>query len=151
MHLLPKLRALQRRSEISQHQCEAELLQLAREDDGLRQSKEALIAQQEGLSRLLKTLCVMDSVLEREQLYGLLRKQAVLRSQLQNLVLQFAQLDEQRASLAGVVAQRQDERRKWLRKEDKYQRWITRVRDQNRLLRLRQDETEQEERFPWNP
>lgn len=151
MRLLSKLCALQRRSEISQRQCEAQLAQLAREDGELRHSKDALNTQKEGLSQLLKTLTVTGSVLARDQLYVLLRKQAVLRYQLQNLGLQSAQLDEQRQLVARHVVQRQDERRVWLHKGDKYQRWVTRIREQNQRLNLRQDEAELEERQPWNP
>lgn len=151
MRLLSKLCALQRRSEISQRQCEAQLAQLAREDGELRHSKDALNTQKEGLSQLLETLTVTGSVLARDQLYVLLRKQAVLRYQLQNLGLQSAQLDEQRQLVARHVVQRQDERRVWLHKGDKYQRWVTRIREQHQRLNLRQDEAELEERQPWNP
>lgn len=151
MRLLPKLRALQRRCEASQHRCEAQLAALAREDDGLRGEEDALAAQAQGLRQLLETQRPAGAVLERGQLYALLRKQAVLRHQLQGLGLQATQLSEQRQALAERKAVRQEERRAWLRKDDKYQRWATRVRKQENLLRLRQDEAEQEERTPWKP
>lgn len=151
MHLLPKLRALQWRSEVSQRRCEAMLVQLAREDDDLRRDEDALTAQAEGVRQLLDSLRLTGVVLDRDQLYAQLRKQAVMQNQLQNLRLQSAQLNEQRQTLAERRIFWLDGRRVWLRKDDKYQRWASRVRYQNRLLCLRQDEVEQEERTLWNP
>ncbi|WP_440029663.1 hypothetical protein [Chromobacterium amazonense] len=149
MRLLPKLCALQRRCAASQRRCEAQLAALAREDNGLRDEEDALAAQAQGLRQLLEMQRPAGTVLELGQLYALLRKQAVLRHQLQNLDLKAAQLNEQRKVLAERRAVRQDEHRTWLRKDDKYQRWATRVRKQENLLRLRQDEAEQEERTQW--
>ncbi|MBV8045304.1 hypothetical protein [Pluralibacter sp.] len=151
MRLLPKLQALQRRSEVSQRRCESLLAQLAREDDDIRRDEDALMAQAEGLRQLLESIRLTGSVLDRDQLFAQLRKQAVLQHQLQNLGLQSAQLEAQRKTLAQRRLAQQDERRVWLRKDDKYQRWTSRVRYQKRLLRLRQDEVEQEERTLWNP
>lgn len=149
MRLLSKIRALRRRCELLQHQCEAKLAQLAREDDELSRVKDTLSLHKEGLSQLLETQRVSDSVLELDQLYTMLRKQAILRHQLQDLDLQVLQLEEKRQDVAGQRAARLGERLVWLRKDDKYQRWSTQVRDQNRLFRLRQDETEEEERITW--
>lgn len=151
MRLLPKIQALQRRSETSQRRCESMLAQLAGEDDDLRRDQDALMAQAEGLRQLLEGIRLSGSVLDRDQLFAQLRKQAVLQHQLQNLGLQSVQLEEQRQTLAQRRLARQDERGVWLRKDDKYQRWTSRVRYQKRLLRLRQDEVEQEERTLWNP
>ncbi|HID7510678.1 TPA: hypothetical protein ACXHW4_004594 [Enterobacter hormaechei] len=151
MRLLPKLQALQRRSEASKRRCESLLAQLAQEYDDLRRDEDALMAQAEGLRQLLKGICLAGSVFNRDQLFAQLRKQAVLQHQLQNLGLQTAQLETQRQTLAQRRLIQQDERRVWLRKDDKYQRWTSRVRYQKRLLRLRHDEVEQEERTLWNP
>lgn len=150
MRLLTKIRALQRRSEISQRHCEAQLLQLARQDDDLCSDKDALCAKKEGLNTLLKTQRLNDAVLNREQLQMALRKQAILRHQLHNLELASSQLDEQRKALAEARILRQGERGEWLRKDDKYQRWAALARKQTQRLRLREDEAEQEERTSWN-
>lgn len=149
MRLLPKLQALQRRSEVSLRRCESQLAQLAREDDDLRLEGDALVAQAEGLRQLLEGIRLTGSVLDRDQLFAQLRKQAVLQHQLQNLGLQSAQLEERRQILVQRRLARQNERRVWLRKDDKYQRWTSRVHYQKRLLCLRQDEVEQEERPFW--
>ncbi|MGC3029871.1 hypothetical protein ACPUER_32880 [Burkholderia sp. DN3021] len=151
MRFLPKLRALQRRSEASQRRCEAQMSQLAREDKGLRHEEDALAVQAQGLCQLMETLRAAGTVLERGQLLALLRKQAVLRHQLQNLGLQAEQLSERRQALAERRLERQDERRTWQRKEDKYQYWAARLRKQVRLVRLRDDEAEQEENIRWKP
>ncbi|WP_063902273.1 hypothetical protein [Burkholderia ubonensis] len=151
MRLLPKLRALQRRSEASQRRCEAQLSQLAREDEGLRHDENALAVQAHGLRQLQETQRAAGAVLERGQLLALLRKQAVLRHQLQNLGLQAEQLSERRQALAERRLERQDERRTWQRKEDKYQYWTARLRKQARLARLREEEAEQEENIRWKP
>lgn len=150
MRLQPKLQALQRRSEVSQRRCESLLAQLAREDDVMRRDEYALTAQTEGLRQLLESIRLMGSVLNRDQLFEQLRKQAVLQHQLQKLGLQLAQLEVQRKILAKRRLAQQDERRLWLRKDDKYQRWTSRVHYQKRQLRLRLDEVEQEERTLWN-
>lgn len=150
MSLLPKISALQWRCKVSQRRCEAQLTQLAREDEELRCDELALTAQAEGLRQLLETQRPAGMVLDRDQLYAQLRKLAVLQHKLQNLGLQATQLKGQRQGLAERRAASQDERRTWLRKDDKYQRWAIRVRNQNRLLRLRQDEAEQEEITQWN-
>lgn len=150
MSLLPKISALQWRCKVSQRRCEAQLSQLAREDDELRCDELALTAQAEGLRQLLETQRPAGMVLDREQLYEQLRKLAVLQHKLQSLGLQATQLKEQRLVLAERRATSQDERRTWLRKDDKYQRWATLVRNKDRLLRLRQDEAEQEEIIQCN-
>lgn len=150
MRLLAKLQGLQRRSEASQRRCESLLAQLAQEDDDLRRDEDALMAQADGLRQLLEGIRLAGSVLNREQLFAQLRKQAVLQHQLQNIGLQTSQLETQRQTLAQRRLIRQDEHRVWLRKDDKYQRWTSRVRYQKRLLRLCQDEVEQEERTLWN-
>ncbi|OXJ22556.1 hypothetical protein CFB82_40215 [Burkholderia sp. HI2714] len=151
MRLLPKLRALQRRSEASQRRCDAELSQLAREDEGLRHEEDALAAQANGLRQLRETQRETGTVLDRGQLLTLLRKQAVLRHQLQILGLQAEQLSGRRQTLAERRLERQDERRAWQRKEDKYQCWTAQLRKQARLARLREDEAEQEENIRWKP
>lgn len=151
MRLLPKILALQRRSGASLQRCEVQLAQLAREDDTLRGNEDALASQAQGVRHLLETQRPAGAVLDRGQLSALLRKQAVLRRQLQNLNLQLAQLDEQRLALAMRRDKRLQERRDWLRQDDKYQRWASEVRKQDRLFRLRQDEAEQEERTQWKP
>ncbi|WP_080446730.1 hypothetical protein [Burkholderia ubonensis] len=151
MRLLPKLRALQCRSEVSRRHCEAQLSQLAREDEGLRHEEDALGVQTHGLCQLMETQRAAGTVLECSQLLALLRKQAVLRHQLQNLGLQVEQLSERRRALAERRLERQDERRAWQRKEDKYQCWIARLRKQARLARLREDEADQEENVRWKP
>ncbi|WP_158248655.1 MULTISPECIES: hypothetical protein [Chromobacterium] len=148
---MAKIHSLQRRSAASQQRCEVQLAQLAREDDALRVDADALVAQAQGLRHLLETQRPTGAVLDRGQLSALLRKQAVLRRQLQNLNLQLAQLGEQRQALAMRRDERQFERHSWLRKKDKYQRWASQVRKQERLLQLRQEEAEQEERTQWRP
>lgn len=150
MCLLPKISALQWRCKVAQRRCEAQLTQLAREDDGLRCDELVLTAQAEGLRKLLETQRPVGMVLDRDQLYAQLQKLAVLQHKLQNLDLQATQLKKQRQVLAERRTASQDERRTWLRKDDKYQRWATRIRNQNRLLRLSQDESEQEEITKWN-
>ncbi|WP_157798188.1 hypothetical protein [Aeromonas cavernicola] len=150
MPLFPKLRALQRRSELAQCRCETLLVQLSREDDGLCHEAEALERQIEGVQQWLHSPQVTGVVLNRDQLFAQLRKQAVLQHQLHNLALQRMQLHEQRQLLASRRTRQQRERQLWLRKEHKYQRWSTRERDQMRLQRLRQDEVELEEVALWN-
>ncbi|MGL5222057.1 MAG: hypothetical protein ACRC8I_04020 [Plesiomonas shigelloides] len=150
MPLFPKLRALQRRSELAQRRCETLLVQLSREDDALCYETEALERQIEGVQQWLDSQQLTGSVLDRNQLFTQLRKQAVLQHQLHNLALQRMQLHEQRQLLASRRTHQQRERQLWLRKEHKYQRWSTRERDQMRLQRLRQDEVELEERALWN-
>ncbi|UGA39612.1 hypothetical protein JOS77_09235 [Chromobacterium haemolyticum] len=100
MSLLPKLGALLRRCQAAQSRCEAELVQLARQDGALAAEQEALASQGQGLRQLLLAQRPAGAM-SRGQLFALQRKQAVLRRQLQNLDLQSGQLEEQRQAWPG--------------------------------------------------
>lgn len=138
-----------RRCAVAQQRCELKLLQLARQDEELQQAEQTLVMRMQGMKQLLESQRPTDVVVDRGGLFEVLRKQAVLRSQLQNLGLEAGQLEEQRRELAERRTVQRNEHRHWLRKQDKYQRWTSLMRKQERLLRLRQEESEQEERCKW--
>ncbi|QIU92579.1 hypothetical protein [Yokenella regensburgei] len=146
MHLLFEIRSLQRRSEVSQRRCECHLVQLTREDHDIGCNEAILVSQEAETQNLLKMQQIERTVLGREQLYTLLRKQALLQYQLQNIKLQITQLQEQRQVLSDRRTKIQNERQIWLRKYEKYERWTKRIRHQARLLQLQLDEAEQEDR-----
>ncbi|KZE88092.1 hypothetical protein KIF53_13045 [Chromobacterium subtsugae] len=137
------------RCQAEQRRCDSELAQLAREDGQLEARQRDLDGQGEGLRRLLLAQRPAGAALDRGQLFALLRKQAVLRRQLQNLDLQREQAREQRLQLAERRERQAALRRQWLRKEEKYQRWMQLQRRRRRLLGLRQEEIEQEEMTTW--
>ncbi|MBX9295510.1 hypothetical protein ABH309_15860 [Chromobacterium piscinae] len=151
MSLLAKIGALLRRCQFAQSRCQQALAQLTRQDDGLQRELRALEAQGQGMRQLLQAQQLAGAVVDRGQLFALQRRQAVLRQQLQGLALQGEQLQEQRQQLQQERERQSGLSRQWLRKEDKYQRWAQRVRKQRRLVRLRQEEGELEERTKWKP
>ncbi|OHX10800.1 hypothetical protein [Chromobacterium sphagni] len=149
MSLLVELRALLRRCQAEQRRHLSALAQLAREDRQLEGRQQDIRSQSQGLRQLLHAQRPGGTVLDRGQLFALQRKQAVLRRQLQNLDLQLTQAQEQRLQLEQRREQQAALHRQCLRKEDKYQRWAQSQRRRQRLLRLRLEETEQEEITTW--
>lgn len=145
-----KIRSLISRCQFSQSRCDAKIAGFSREIQELMSSKESLQVQIEGLRKLLKTQRVDDEVLNREQLNVILRKQSVLRRKIYECNALISQIIEQCKELEEKRIEQQKKRQYWLRKEDNYNRWLSKQKQQIYLFNLRQDEVEQEERIQWN-
>ncbi|AUH51336.1 hypothetical protein CXB49_11175 [Chromobacterium sp. ATCC 53434] len=149
MSLRARLDALLGRCRAAQRRSEQALARLAREDEDLRREQDDIAGQRHGLRQLLQAQRPQGTVFDRGGLFALQRRQAVLRRQLQNLDLQDGELGVQRQRLEQLRAEEAETRSRWLRKEDKYQRWARLQRRRERLSRLRREEAEQEEARIW--
>jgi molecular chaperone GrpE (heat shock protein) len=84
-------------------------------------------------------------VLDRDQLMSLLRSQAVLRRQLQNLALDRLRVEEQHALLQGQWKTLQDQRQQLLRKQARYEAFGQRLNRERQMVLQRRDNNENEE------
>ena len=80
----------------------------------------------------------------------MLRKQSVLRRKIYECNTLISQIIEQCKELEEKRIELQKKRQYWLRKEENYNRWLSKQKQQIYLFNLRQDEVEQEERIQWN-
>ncbi|BBG61937.1 hypothetical protein PRJH_p111 (plasmid) [Providencia rustigianii] len=138
------------RCQLSQSRCDVQIAGLSREIQELISSKESIQIQIEGLRQLLKTQRVNAEILNREQLNAMLRKQSVLRRKIYECNTLISQIIEQCKELEEKRIELQKKRQYWLRKEENYNRWLSKQKQQIYLFNLRQDEVEQEERIQWN-
>ncbi|HHE6471138.1 TPA: hypothetical protein ACPFI9_003811 [Providencia rettgeri] len=145
-----KIRNLINRCQFSQSRCDAQIAAISREIQELMSSKESIQIQIEGLKQLLKTQRVNAEVLNKEQLNAILRKQSVLRRKIYECNTLISQIIAQCKELEEKRIEQQKKRQYWLRKEDNYNRWLSKQKQQIYLFNLRQDEVEQEERIQWN-
>ncbi|MEQ5075788.1 SPI-1 type III secretion system protein SpaM [Providencia alcalifaciens] len=145
-----KIRRLINRCQLSQSRCDVQIAGLSREIQELISSKESIQVQIEGLRLLLKTQRVNAEILNREQLNAMLRKQSVLRRKIYECNTLISQIIEQCKELEEKRIELQKKRQYWLRKEENYNRWLSKQKQQIYLFDLRQDEVEQEERIQWN-
>lgn len=145
MRLLYKVRNLKRHCELFRGRCELRLHQLSREDSVLEESEKALLVQAEGLRQLLKTYQPDAIIISPGQLRTMLRKQSVLRRNIQDLQVQVLQLKAQRETLQKQCTELQKQRSHFLRKEEMYERWLYCQKKKKQRCALLQDETEQEE------
>ncbi len=145
-----KIRSLINRCQLSQSRCDVQIAGLSREIQELISSKESIQIQVEGLRQLLKTQRVNAEILNREQLNAMLRKQSVLRRKIYECNTLISQIIEQCKELEEKRIELQKKRQYWLRKEENYNRWLSKQKQQIYLFNLRQDEVEQEERIQWN-
>ncbi|ETS99297.1 MULTISPECIES: hypothetical protein [Providencia] len=145
-----KIRTLIHRCQLSQSRCDVQIAGLSREIQELMSSKESIQVQIEGLRQLLKTQRVNAETLNREQLNAMLRKQSVLRRKIYECNTLISQILEQCKELEEKRVALQQKRQYWLRKEENYNRWLSKQKQQIYLFNLRQDEIEQEERIQWN-
>ena len=145
-----KIRRLINRCQLSQSRCDVQIAGLSREIQELISSKESIQVQIEGLRLLLKTQRVNAEILNREQLNAMLRKQSVLRRKIYECHTLISQIIEQCKELEEKRIELQKKRQYWLRKEENYNLWLSKQKQQIYLFDLRQDEVEQEERIQWN-
>lgn len=150
MKLLPKLRALMRRCTMLQTRCETRLQQKEQQLVSVDNDLVGLDSQESAMKQLMKTQQPRDSVLNRAELFDFLRRQAVLRRQLQQLDLSRTELLEQRELILKEKEEARVERAFWMRKQDKYARWSALQRRQQRLTQLLREESETQESTTWH-
>lgn len=124
---------------------EALLLGLRQRRVRVQRELSALDEQEASLLALLGSHRVEDAVLEHWQLLESLRRQAVIRRQIQILLLERQPLREQRVQLDQDVGERQQALELMQRKQSGYAALRQRLRRQVRLERVRRDEGEIDE------
>jgi hypothetical protein len=132
-------------SEHRQRRCEQTLLAAQTRLKPLLDERADMAAQQASLQQLMASQRACGSSLSHPELMTLLRRQALLRRQLQNLALEQARVDEQRARIEGEVRMHQQERQVLLRKHMKFSGLQQRLARQQRLISLRREEVDIEE------
>ncbi|HFW3714196.1 TPA: hypothetical protein ACIBKF_003451 [Salmonella enterica subsp. enterica serovar 6,7:y:-] len=145
MSLRHKVTGLRNNIELLRRRCEQRLLQLSRENQSLAEAEDAFSAQIQGLSDLLISSQVNNSIMSSEQLKTLLRKQALLRSNIQDLHIQIVQLKTEREALIKHYSEQQQKKAFFLRKEEAYNRWLFLEKKKVQRCTLFRDEIEQEE------
>jgi hypothetical protein len=138
-------RQLLRLGELRQRRCERALFQTRQRLQAIEGEQHAFDEQQRSLKAFIASRYVQQQVLDRDQLMSLLRSQAVLRRQLQNLALDRLRVEEQHARLQGQWKTLQDQRQQLLRKQARYEAFGQRLnRERQMVLQLRDDNENEE-------
>jgi hypothetical protein len=138
-------RQLLRLGELRQRRCERALLQTRQRLQAIEGEQHAFDEQQRSLKAFIASRYVQQQVLDRDQLMSLLRSQAVLRRQLQNLALDRLRVEEQHARLQGQWKTLQDQRQQLLRKQARYEAFGQRLNRERQMVLQRRDDNENEE------
>lgn len=149
MNSLNKLRPLQNRCQINQIRCETRMRQYEQKISEVDKKIHGLQAEIKAIHQLLQTQKIKNSILNRANLFAVLRKQAVLRRQIHILDIQVVELNEKRQGLEKEQEAARMERAFWMHKYDKYQFWIDRYRYKLRLMQLSFEENEIQEVTTW--
>jgi len=138
-------RQLLRLGELRQRRCERALFQTRQRLQEIEVEQDAFDEQQRSLRAFIASQYVQEKVLDRDQLMSLLRSQAVLRRQLQNLALDRVRVEEQHVRLQGQWQTLQDQRQQLLRKQARYEAFGQRLNRQRQLVLQQRDDNENEE------
>lgn len=132
-------------SEHRQHQCEQTLQQTLTRLRPVTSELSGITRQQDSLRLLMASQRVGGCTLNHSELMASLRHQANLRRQLQNLGLEHARLEDQRAQIEGEVHRHQQEQQILQRRHMKFGELKQRLLKQKMQTSLRREEAEIEE------
>lgn len=149
MNLLSKLIPLQRRCENNQLRCETRIRQHEKKILEIEQQISGIDTEIEASKQLIQTQKPKNSVLSRTGFFSFLRKQSILRRQIQQLDLQRTALLEQKIEVEKEREIARQERAFWLRKQDKYQHWAEQYKRKVRLERALREENDTQEITTW--
>ncbi|WPN31915.1 type III secretion protein [Pseudomonas sp. P5_109] len=111
----------------------------------LVQERAAFDGQEAALHSLLASHRANDCVLDHGQLLALLRRQAVIRRQINLLRLERDRVDQQCREIEQVLLEQREQLRLAQRKHDKYEGTVQQLLRRQRLEQVRRDEREVEE------
>ncbi|WP_223588245.1 type III secretion protein [Pseudomonas sp. A-R-19] len=111
----------------------------------LVQERAAFDGQEVALHSLLASHRANDCVLDHGQLLALLRRQAVIRRQINLLRLERDRVDQQCREIEQVLLEQREQLRLAQRKHDKYEGTVQQLLRRQRLEQVRRDEREVEE------
>ncbi|MFS2197644.1 type III secretion protein [Pseudomonas sp. Pseusp3] len=101
--------------------------------------------QEAALQSLLASHRANDCVLDHGQLLALLRRQAVIRRQIDLLRVELDRVDQQCRQVEKTLNEQREQLRFLQRKHDKYERCVQQLLREQRLERVRREERETEE------
>ncbi|WP_240313734.1 MULTISPECIES: type III needle complex assembly protein [Candidatus Fukatsuia] len=129
---------------MNQQRYESLIHQVESKERVLRKEYTSLDLQREALQKLLRSQRP-QGITDRSELYAIQRRLSILRRQLSLLDLQEVELKEKQLQYEKEKEKLQQQRQYWRRKSDKYLHWQTVQKRSQRLIRLRQEETEMED------
>ena len=145
MNSLPEIGRLLRVSEQLQRRCELTLQQARARLKPVAAELADIAEQHRSLTQSMVSQRASNCTLSHAQLMTLLRHQAILRRQQQNLALDQARVEEQRSNIEREVQEYRQQRQVLLRKHTKFTGLQQRLTRQQMLASLRREEIEIEE------
>jgi len=145
MNSLADMRRLLGFSEMRQRRCEQALVRTQQQLQPLRQELADVAEQTAALHSLLGSHRAEDCVLDHGQLLALLRRQAVIRRQIQVLHLERDRVEQQCRQIDERLQTEHEQLRFARQKHDKYERTVAQQRRALRLERVRREEREVED------
>jgi superfamily II RNA helicase len=145
MNSLPELRRLVDFSAFRQQRHEQVLRRTQAQLQALLGQSSSLDEHLASLHNLLTSHRVQDCLMDRAQLQTLLRRQAVIRRQIQEVRLAREHLEQQCLDIQRVLDEQLDQRRQLQRKHDKYLRYARQLWRGRRLENGRREEREVED------
>lgn len=145
MNALPDRRRLLAFSLFRQQRVEQALLCTRQQLQPLLQERAGFEGQETALQSLLASHRANDCVLDHGQLLALLRRQAVIRRQIDLLRVERDRVDQQCRQVAQRLEEQREQLRLLQRKHDNYQRSVQQLLRAQRLEQVRREEREVEE------
>jgi type III secretion system protein len=145
MNSLSDRRRLLAFSQFRQQRGEQAVLHTQRQLQPLMQERAGLEGQAASLQRLLDSHRANDCVLDYGQLLALLRRQAVIRRQLDRLRVERDRVDQQCRQVEQLLQTQREQWRTLQRTHDKYQRSVQQLLRVQRQAQARREERELEE------
>jgi chromosome segregation ATPase len=145
MNSLPDRRRLLAFSETRQRRSEQAVLRTQQQLLPLHQALAGFVEQEASLRNLLASHRAEECVLDHGQLLALLRRQAVIRRQIDELHLERDRVDQQCRQLDETLREQQQQLRALQLRHGKYQRAVQQLLRVQRLERVRREEREVED------
>lgn len=145
MNSLPDRQRLLAFSLFSRQRGERAVLRTQQQLQPLLKERVDFQRQEAALKGLLASHRANDCVLDQGQLLALLRRQAVLRRQIDLLRVERDRVDQQCLQVEKILNEQREQLRFLQRKHDKYERCVQQLLREQRLEQVRREEREIEE------
>ncbi|HWT70372.1 MAG TPA: type III secretion protein [Pseudomonas sp.] len=145
MNSLPDRQRLLAFSQLRRQRGERAVLRTQEQLQFLLQERIEFEGQEAALQDLLASHRANDCVLDHGQLLAMLRRQAVIRRQIDVLRVERDQVDQQCRQVDQTLLEQREQLRCAQRKHDKYERSVRQVLRERRLEQVRREEREIEE------
>ncbi|WP_160105143.1 type III secretion protein [Pseudomonas izuensis] len=145
MSLLPDRRRLLAFSQFRRQRGEQAVLRTQQQLQPLLQERAGFEGQETALQNLLASHRANDCVLDHGQLLALLRRQAVIRRQIDLLRVERDRVDQQLRQIEKTLQEQREQLRFLQCKHDKYEQSVQQLLRAQRLEQVRREEREVEE------